>query len=166
LNTFEQLSKRVNRLESGCWAFDSPYNTPKGYYRARWKNERVLVHRLMWELFVGPVPDGKMILHRCDNTGCINPFHLRVGTNADNIKEAAQKNRMVHKLSLPEVRQILKLRGCGLSQREIGKTFGITGTNVGRIWRKTRRPHVTCFPEGWTDGDDSTLPDEIEDEDD
>lgn len=51
-------------------------------------------YRTSYEVFVGPIPDGMMICHRCDVPACINPAHLFVGDNATNIKDAAAKGRL------------------------------------------------------------------------
>jgi hypothetical protein len=53
-------------------------------------------HKVSWELHNGPVPDGYCVLHHCDNMGCPNPDHLRVGTQAENIAEMIARNRSYH----------------------------------------------------------------------
>jgi len=50
-------------------------------------------HRWAYEKFYGPIPAGLFVMHTCDNPPCINPSHLRLGTNSDNIKDSVTKGR-------------------------------------------------------------------------
>jgi hypothetical protein len=51
---------------------------------------RCVVSRLVYEMLVGPIPDGMLVCHRCDTPLCCNPSHLFLGTQADNIRDAAR----------------------------------------------------------------------------
>jgi len=51
-------------------------------------------HRLAYQLFIGPIPPGKFVLHHCDVRCCVNTAHLFVGTHTDNMQDAARKNRI------------------------------------------------------------------------
>lgn len=56
-------------------------------------------HRVAYEKFVGPIPDGMVVMHICDQPACINTEHLRLGTQRENIYDCIAKNRRAPHLS-------------------------------------------------------------------
>lgn len=91
------LDNFVPVTESGCLIWLG--TTVAGYGVVSWKNKPIKVHRLMWEIHRGPIPDGLLICHKCDVPCCANHNHLFIGTYQDNTRDAVQKNRhakMVH----------------------------------------------------------------------
>jgi hypothetical protein len=86
----------VERPELECWNWEG-YISPSGYgYTTVVGQKERRVHRLMWALKFGPVPEGKEVCHKCDNRGCINPSHLFLGTHQDNMHDSSVKGRMVN----------------------------------------------------------------------
>ncbi len=102
----------------------------------------VRAHRVVWELTYGPIPRGLKIMHKCDNYQCVNPEHLILGTDADNLADAARKNRMHHKLETRDVIEIRRLFMEGFTQVELAKMFSLNQSTVSRIVHKKRRQHV------------------------
>jgi hypothetical protein len=105
----------------GCFAVDS--------YPVR-------AHRLAYEFYRGPVPDGMHVLHTCDVRCCVNPDHLFLGTNADNVddkveKDRQSKNRICYqKITYEQALAIRKEKG---TQEAIGLRYGIGRSQVRRI---------------------------------
>lgn len=78
--------------DSGCWEFNGRKDS-SGYGRFDFDSRDVSAHRTAYEIWVGPIPDGMIIMHSCDNPPCINPDHLSVGTYRDNMEDMARKGR-------------------------------------------------------------------------
>lgn len=99
-------------------------------------------HRMSWELSIGEIPSRLQVLHKCDNRACVNPAHLFLGTQPENVADRDRKGRQAHtkgekhggaKLSKDAVLEIRKDRASGLLHREIAAKHGISGQQVGAI---------------------------------
>ena len=78
--------------ESGCWIWTRALSGA-GYGQARVDGRTQYMHRLAYEEYVGPIPDGLFVLHRCDVRCCCNPDHLFAGTTQDNTADMVKKGR-------------------------------------------------------------------------
>lgn len=81
---------------SGCWIWEGSAGAGKPGYRYgdfRFQGRYYTAHRASYEVFKGPIPVGLQVLHSCDTTLCVNPAHLSVGTNNDNIADSVRKGR-------------------------------------------------------------------------
>lgn len=85
----EKVSPEPN---TGCWLW-SGSSCDKGYGMFNLNGKTVRAHRLSYEIHNGKIAEGMHILHKCDNPCCVNPEHLSVGTNHDNVKDKLSKRR-------------------------------------------------------------------------
>lgn len=111
--------------------------------------QQTKAHRVSWMIHYGDIPDGFMVLHRCDVRRCVNPDHLFLGTCADNLEDMAAKGRHLygeknarHRLTEAEVHRIFDLRYQGKVIREIASEFGVGAMTVHRILVGTRWKHI------------------------
>lgn len=106
------------------------------------------MHRLSYELWVGPIPDGLVIRHKCDNRPCLNPEHLETGTRADNTRDMYERGRQRHlvgegvassKLTEQDVLSIRAEYAKGvLTQQMLAESYGVTQSIISSaVLRKT-----------------------------
>ena len=138
--------QKLSEKNGGCWVWTGTLDR-RGYGVIQLSEpirHQVKAHRYSWELFTGrPVPSSRIqVCHTCDHPYCVNPHHLFLGTNQDNIDDKAQKGRAARKLNIISVREIKTLLGQGeLSQTEIANMYNVslpTIYDIGaeRTWRK------------------------------
>lgn len=93
----DRFWSKFNIEAEGCWEWPGA-TTHNGYGVVQWKKEggertAARAHRVAYALAKGPIPEGMMVLHSCDNRLCCNPKHLRVGTASDNTKDMMLRGR-------------------------------------------------------------------------
>lgn len=98
----------VADLDTGCWNWIGALNA-KGYgvigglikgKRYAPVGQNILAHRASWIIHNGDIPDGEgahgtVVMHKCDNPACVNPKHLMLGTQSDNVLDMVRKGRRV-----------------------------------------------------------------------
>ena len=88
---FDHLLGACEVSDTGCveWRFAKT----NGAGRPKIAGRKVYAHRAMYEAVYGPIPDGLLVRHDCDNRACIRPDHLILGTQADNMADMAARGR-------------------------------------------------------------------------
>lgn len=102
-------------------------------------------HRVAYAIAHGEIPEGKMVLHECDNPPCCNPDHLFLGTQLDNMRDMSRKgrhSRPAAKLSEDQVRQVRKAKREGETNKSISRRFGIMPRQIRRIASREQWNHV------------------------
>lgn len=135
----------------GCWLWTGCM-ARSGYGRIHINRRDFRAHRVAYEKAVGPIPEGLILLHSCDNRRCVNPAHLIPGTRLENNQDRDAKGRAAagkrngrSKLTESEIAEIRSAHASGQSMRSIGKRFNVSGNNVakicdGRTWRTVSSP--------------------------
>lgn len=147
----ESFESRIEKIsESGCWIWMGAQITD-GYGCLSWDGRTQLAHRVAYELYVGEIPEGMYVLHKCDIPECCNPNHLFLGYQIDNIRDMVNKKRQKGAvgennpsafLSEQDVLDIKALLEKGLSGAEIARKFNVTKTTVSRIKLKKGWKHL------------------------
>jgi len=160
------LDKVDQNGPNGCWVWTAA-RTPKGYGCFRFRNRGgARAHRVSYELFIGPIPDGLQVNHHCDNPSCVNPAHLYAGTQKQNRQDAVRRNRTAKgaangmsthpesrmyltrnvnsKLTPAQYEELFALRAQSWGIHRLGKRFGITKQSVASLLRN----HSELVPEG------------------
>ena len=131
------------RAEGDCLVWTG--HTDKGGYgqfgsRRHYGTTRV--HRRIWEIEVGPIPDGLFVCHHCDNPPCIKISHLFLGTPSANTVDMVRKGRHglvglgrrhAAKLSLDQIAEIAKRKRAGEDARRLATEFGVSTRHVFRV---------------------------------
>jgi len=140
--------KYIPEPNSGCWLWTACCNED-GYGKITVEHKSIGAHRVSWELYKTSIPDGMHVLHKCDNPPCVNPGHLFLGTNADNMADRDAKGRQARprgekqgasKLTNCQVREIFLSEA--LPQRMSDK-FGVSQQQIHHIRTGKQWGHLT-----------------------
>ena len=108
----------------------------------------VLAHRVAWELYRGPIPAGLRVLHHCDNPRCVNPDHLYLGTQRDNMRDCQQRGREPDRKGVQNGHskltedQVRFIRRSALPAAKMAALLGVCRTAVGEVRRGRNWKHV------------------------
>lgn len=143
---YQRLNKwTVQSDEDSCWIWVGTTDI-RGYGLIVVHPGIYKAHRLSWTAYHGPIPEGKYVCHTCDNRSCVNPDHLFIGSQADNMADMVKKGRAGRlagekngrsRLTEDQAREILRLRKEGVSLRRVATMFGIGKTTVRHITNGT-----------------------------
>lgn len=157
----EGLLWYVEAQPNGCWHWLGCTN--KDGYGVAWggvilgKRRITSAHRISFELFTGPIPEGLCVCHKCDNPKCVNPDHLFLGTSKENTADRDRKGRGAgprgevngqSKLTESSVAEIRKLFSeCGFTRTKLSLVFGVSRSLVSRIvsgqlWKTNSRSNL------------------------
>lgn len=143
---------KIEKKENKCWIWKGA-KSGDGYGAIKVNGKQTSIHRQSYKEFIGYIPDGLCICHKCDEPLCCNPEHLFLGTHKQNTKDSVKKNRArclrqngslnpSAKFNEELVKEIKKLFKKGWMTRDIEDLLGIPHKNLEDIkYNKTWR-HV------------------------
>jgi hypothetical protein len=124
-NTIEDFWTKVNKTTStGCWEWTAG-KVKDGYGSFKMNKQWRQTHRWVM-MFEGHDIKDKVVMHKCDNPSCVNPDHLTLGTQADNVQDMHAKGRYVKPLSKLSDLDIIDIRTSNLSLSKISKKYNIS----------------------------------------
>lgn len=138
-------SKVPNRPIVGCWEWAASIR-PQGYgqFRLSRRIAPQYAHRISYELAFGPIPDGMLVRHRCDNPLCVRPDHLEVGTQSDNMMDAVHRGRHARAKTVGQRNgaakltdaQTAEIRLATESLSALSRRYGVSPQRISQIRRQ------------------------------
>lgn len=127
------MSRKVQATRKPDCIEHAGYRMPNGYGQVRRYGKTWLAHRWAAYQALGPAPAGKPnVLHSCDNRACINPEHLRYGTQSENLLDRTRRHRY-RKLTAQDVARIKVALAEGVPGTALAREFGVSGTMISNI---------------------------------
>lgn len=146
----ERFFARIGKLESGCWQWLGSLNAGYGQFRLD-TGAIILSHRYSYLLHKGGSIEGLVVMHTCDNPKCVNPDHLVLGTQADNVQDMHKKGRdkkraligINHSLSKLNDEAVREIRKSSDSIMSIAKRFDVSRASIydvlsGKTWKHVK----------------------------
>lgn len=146
----ERFWNKVDK-SGDCWKWTAGLFS-NGYGAFKLDGKLRKAHRVSYEMHHGPIPEGLLVLHKCDNPKCVNPDHLFLGTHKTNAEDRQNKGRGtcgIHgnqvkgenhygaKLTVPQVKKIRSLEG-KMTMEKIANIYGVSRHNVWAIIRRRK----------------------------
>ena len=143
-----RFEAKIEKISNGCWFWCGAIDR-YGYGVFKINGRTVKAHRCAYTLFVGEISIGMCVCHLCDNPRCVNPDHLFLGSQRDNMFDKTKKGRVARgeclkksKLLPASVRRIRLAARSGTKPQVIAQRFGISLSTVYRIIKRQIWKHV------------------------
>ncbi|MED1403823.1 HNH endonuclease [Bacillus mycoides] len=141
-SNIDGLGKKIDFQinEEGCFICTSHKTHGHGYFGFRRNQKRYLLHRFIYEEMFGEIPEGLVVRHKCDNKKCINPEHMELGTIADNVRDAVERNLFPtgekHYLTTLTERKVIEIKRSikqGETLTSLSREYGVCIQTIANI---------------------------------
>lgn len=154
------IKGRIERIvfysPDGCWLWTGQKrkDIDGGYGLIKIDGRITRAHRVSYETYKGPIPEGLFVCHTCDVPLCVNPDHLFLGTLQDNNLDMYMKGRNYKssgdqnprsKLKEIDIPRIIELRQSGMIFNDIAKLYNVSGNAISSIFQGRTWSHITKF---------------------
>lgn len=144
-NTLFKLKNSYKTIANGCWEWIGSCSH-NGYGRMYLPETKKVeqAHRVSWKIFKGAIPNGLLVLHKCDNPPCINPEHLFLGTYKDNSDDKIKKGRANWGISPKQKNMLLenKIKENFISIRDFCKEHNLNSVTTYNYILKKKYPYT------------------------
>ena len=136
--------------ECGCWVWlGATYRS--GHGQMTFKRQHLAVHRAAWMVYIGNIPIGKHVLHRCNVASCINPDHLYIGTDLENARDRIKSGtqhippRLIgenHNQAILDDNKVRMIRSSSRTRKQLAVEFGVSIQTIHAVKSRRLWKHV------------------------
>jgi len=126
--------------DEGCWDWKAGKFT-NGYGSISIAGKNKLAHRVAYRLFLGPITENKLVCHKCDNKSCVNPDHLFLGDQFDNMRTVNKKGRVNGNAKLTES-DIKYIKNSSAMNTSLARLFNVSPSTISLIKKGKTWKHV------------------------
>ncbi len=148
----DRFWSKVKMQPSGCWEWQ-PSTSGHSYGHMRLGNRHsVAAHRIAYKIYYLQDPAESLVLHICDNTICVNPLHLFLGTQQENVDDMRRKKRHAHGHKVPQckltesqvtdIRTNYRPRKQGVSMYAFAEKYNVTPATIHRVIHNVCWKHI------------------------
>lgn len=146
-----KILSSISKNENNCWLWNKSKANNR-YGKLRWKSRWYAAHRASYEIFKGSIEKEKVIAHICDNASCVNPEHLSMMTQFENLIDCVKKQRLseVQKIIRPrftddQISEIRLLKQSGFTYERLQRIFNCSITYLVKLVKNSVRKENRGF---------------------